>query len=163
MAACSEDMTIKVIPIDKSTDFFEFTEHEGPVLRIDLSVNDLLASSAGDGTIKIWNLNDKSCLKTISGFDKIKSYQATNVFGNIFSLLFIKLSKGKICSVFCLVTPSFEPKRGKYMAYNQKNKIIIVDTQNWDVKQTLTDEKVCVDDDKSEIESNIHNSTECFR
>lgn len=81
MAACSEDMTIKVTPRDKSIEAFDFSEHTGPVLRIDLSVNDLLASSSGDGTIKIWNLEEKKCIKTISGFDKIKSYQVTHVFG----------------------------------------------------------------------------------
>lgn len=83
MAACSEDMTIKVIPRDKSIEPFELTEHTGPVLRIDLSPNDLLASSSGDGTIKIWNLNDKKCIKTISGFDKIKSYQITQTYGTL--------------------------------------------------------------------------------
>lgn len=74
-------MTIKVTPQDKSIDPFEFSEHTGPVLRIDLSKNDLLASSSGDGTIKIWDLKEKKCIKTISGFDKIKSYQVTQVFG----------------------------------------------------------------------------------
>lgn len=74
-------MTIKVTPRDKSVDLFEFTEHTGPVLRIDLSTNDLLASSSGDGTIKIWDLKEKKCIKTILGFDKIKSYQVTQVFG----------------------------------------------------------------------------------
>lgn len=81
MAACSEDMTIKVTPRDNTAGTFEFTEHTGPVLRIDLSVNGLLASSSGDGTIKIWNLDERKCIKTISGFDKIKSYQVTQVFG----------------------------------------------------------------------------------
>lgn len=81
MAACSEDMTIKVTPRDNPSGTFELTEHTGPVLRIDLSANDLLASSSGDGTIKIWKLDEKKCIKTISGFDKIKSYQVTQVFG----------------------------------------------------------------------------------
>lgn len=44
---------------------------------------------------------------------------------------------------FMSVTPSFEPKFGKFMAYNQNKSVIIVDTQNWAVKKTLTDEKVC--------------------
>lgn len=81
MAACSEDMTIKITPRDTSIEAFELTEHTGPVLRIDLSSNGLLASSAGDGTIKIWNLGEKKCIKTIDGFDKIKSYQITQVYG----------------------------------------------------------------------------------
>lgn len=40
------------------------------------------------------------------------------------------------------VTPSFEPKAGKSMAYNQDKTIIILDTQNWTVKKTLVDETV---------------------
>lgn len=81
LVACSEDMTIKVKPRDESSEPFELNEHSGPVLRIDLNKNGLLASSSGDGTIKIWNLDEKKCIKTISGFDKIKSYQITQSFG----------------------------------------------------------------------------------
>lgn len=81
MAACSEDMTIKVTPRDKPDESFELSDHLGPVLRMDLSSNGLLASSSGDGTIKIWNLEEKTCIKTITGFDKIKSYQVTQTFG----------------------------------------------------------------------------------
>lgn len=73
-------MTIKVVPRDKSTEFFELAEHEGPVLRIDLSAG-LLASASGDGTIKIWNLDERKVIKTITGLDKIKSYQITNQYG----------------------------------------------------------------------------------
>lgn len=81
MAACSEDTTIKVTPDDDPTRTFELTEHTAPVLRIDLSANGLLASSSGDGTIKIWNLPEQKCVKTLSGFEKIKSYQETEVYG----------------------------------------------------------------------------------
>lgn len=68
-------------PRNTSIEPFELNEHTGPVLRIDLNSNDLLASSSGDGTIKIWNLEEKQCIKTIPGFDKIKSYQITQVYG----------------------------------------------------------------------------------
>lgn len=81
MAACSEDTTIKVTLRDDPTQSFELMEHTGPVLRIDLSVNGLLASSSGDGTIKIWDLMEKKCIKTLPGFGKIKSYQETEVYG----------------------------------------------------------------------------------
>lgn len=76
-------MTIKVVPKDKSCEFFELTEHEGPVLRIDVSVDGLLASSSGDGTIKVWSLDDRKVVKTISGFNKIKSYQDSDRFGEL--------------------------------------------------------------------------------
>lgn len=42
------------------------------------------------------------------------------------------------------MTPSFEPKNGKFMAYNNKKCIEIVDTTNWEIKKTLIDENVCV-------------------
>lgn len=74
------------MPRDKSTEFFELTEHEGPVLRIDLSRNGLLASSSGDGTIKIWNLEERKVVKTLTGFDKVKSYEGTEVFGKFIRL-----------------------------------------------------------------------------
>lgn len=77
-------MTIKVVPKDKSSEFFELTEHEGPVLRIDVSVDGLLASSSGDGTLKVWSLDDRKVVKTISGFNKIKSYQDSDRFGEFF-------------------------------------------------------------------------------
>lgn len=81
-------MLIKVSLRDKSADYFELNEHNGPVFRIDLSVNGLLASSSGDGTLKIWNLDEKKVIKTFSGLEKAKSYQATNIFGiKISSLL----------------------------------------------------------------------------
>lgn len=83
IAACSEDMTIKVMPRDKSMECFDFAEHEGPVLRIDLSRNGLLASSSGDGTIKIWNLDGRKVVKTLTGFDKVKSYEGNEVFGKL--------------------------------------------------------------------------------
>lgn len=90
IAACSEDMTIKVKAKDNSTEEFAFIEHTGPVLRIDLSTTNLLASSSGDGSMKIWNLDEHKCVKTISGFDKIKSYQMTFTYGN--QLLIYSLS-----------------------------------------------------------------------
>lgn len=74
-------MTIKVQPRDRSINFFEFGGHEGPVLRIDLSCNDLLASSSGDGTIKIWNLAERKVVRTLIGFEKVKSYEDLKVFG----------------------------------------------------------------------------------
>lgn len=46
------------------------------------------------------------------------------------------------------------------MAYNQDNSITIVDTQNWTVKKTLTDEKVTITPNyialKRKMESSIN-------
>lgn len=103
MAACSEDMTIKVTPRDDPSQAFDLTEHTGPVLRIDLSVNGLLASSSGDGTLKIWDLMKKKCIKTLPGFSKIKSYQETEAYGELttsFYAVLNSLCNSKMYRVF---------------------------------------------------------------
>lgn len=74
-------MTIKVVPKDNSEQLFELTDHNGPVLRIHLSVNNLLASASGDGTLKIWSLDERKVIKTFSGFEKINSYAASDQYG----------------------------------------------------------------------------------
>lgn len=113
-------MIIKISYIDKSAEEFELTGHEGPILHIDLNKNDLLASSSGDGTIKIWNLIDKKVIKTISGFEKVKSFYAAT----------------------CFISPTFEPKHGNNMGYISQYEIIIVNTDNWNTIHVLKDEKV---------------------
>lgn len=81
IAAGSEDTNIKVAPLGKPEEVFELTGHEGPVLKIDLSSDgQRLVSSSGDGTIRIWCLNDRKELKQISGFDKVTSAFAATKF-----------------------------------------------------------------------------------
>lgn len=60
------------------------------------------------------------------------------------------------------MTPSFEPKYGKFMAYNHDKSIIIVDTQNWAVKKTLTDEKVHSIEKKNSIFPKKHAINKIF-
>lgn len=43
---------------------------------------------------------------------------------------------------YFIATPSFEPKNGKQLAYNQGKSIMIVNTTTWVVENELTDEKV---------------------
>lgn len=91
-------MTIKVIEREGGScaEPFELNEHTGPVLRIDLSINDLLASSSADGTVKVWDLKEKKCIKTVSGFEKFKSYQETQSFSKrkeyIFSMDYSRIN-----------------------------------------------------------------------
>lgn len=80
LAAGSEDTEIQVVPKDKSADVIVLKGHSGPVLAIDLSPKNLLASSSGDGTIKIWDLQDKKEIKSLSGFELIKSFEGATVF-----------------------------------------------------------------------------------
>lgn len=87
LAAGSEDTVIKVVPIDKSAEPFDLTGHTGPILKIDISVKGLLASSSGDGTLRVWRLNDKTEVRCFDGFDKIKSFFAAKLFGKRFFFL----------------------------------------------------------------------------
>lgn len=82
IAAGSEDTIIKVVPVDKSDEFFELLGHDGPILKIDTSPKGLLASSSGDGTIKIWDLKERKEIKTIKGFEQATSFYNAKSFGN---------------------------------------------------------------------------------
>lgn len=66
---------------DKSDGEFALEGHSGPVLAIDLSVKDLLASVAGDGCLKIWNLSERKEIKSISGLAKLKTFEDAKCFG----------------------------------------------------------------------------------
>lgn len=85
IAAGSEDTIIKVVPVDKSDEFFELTGHDGPILKIDTSPKGLLASSSGDGTIRIWDLKERKEVKVIKGFETATSFYNAKSFGK-FSL-----------------------------------------------------------------------------
>lgn len=82
IAAGSEDTIIKVVPVDKSDEFFELTGHDGPILKIDTSPKGLLASSSGDGTIRIWDLKERKEIKQIKGFEEATSFYNAKTFGN---------------------------------------------------------------------------------
>lgn len=80
-ASGSEDCDIKVQLRDKSQDHFELTgQHTGPILSIDLSPKNLLVSSSGDGTVKVWNLEKREVVKTFDGFPKVNSFQEAKYF-----------------------------------------------------------------------------------
>lgn len=68
-------------PLGKVDEVFELTGHEGPVLKIDLSPDgQLLVSSSGDGTVRVWDLTKRKELKSIAGFDKVTSIFAATKF-----------------------------------------------------------------------------------
>lgn len=119
VAAGSEDFTIKVQKRDKSEEYFELKGHEGPVLHIDLSPNDQLASSSGDGTIRIWDLKKCQMLKKFEGFNRINSFPEAKIFS----------------------TPSFEAS-GRYLAYPKGSIIHVLDTANWESKFKLQNDEV---------------------
>ncbi|KAJ6644470.1 WD repeat and HMG-box DNA-binding protein 1 [Pseudolycoriella hygida] len=120
IAAGSEDTVIKVVPVDKSEEFFELTGHEGPILKIDTSPKGLLASSSGDGTIRIWDLKERKEIKVIKGFETASSFYNAKTF----------------------VTPSFEPTKGSHLAYVQGKQVQVLETVNWSKTVTLKDDKI---------------------
>lgn len=62
---------------------------KGPILHIDLSPKNLLASSAGDGTIVIWDLEKKSVVKSLDGFQKINSFEQASIYCEFLFELFL--------------------------------------------------------------------------
>lgn len=121
VAACSEDMEIKVCPIGKPQESFVLLGHQATVLSIDLSPNGILASLSGDGSIKIWNLSEQKEVKTIvNELSKTKSFRVEKSYKTL----------------------SFEPIKGKYLAYPKGQEIYFVETESWKQSFSLTDDNV---------------------
>ena len=94
--------------------------HAGPVLHIDLSSKNQLASSSGDGTIRVWNLDaPTSAIKIFEGFKLVNEFE----------------------SAVCFVTPSYDP-RGILLAFPKEKFIQIFDTSSWELKFRLENDQV---------------------
>lgn len=119
IAAGSEDTTIKVT-IRENSEEIDLSGHSGPILALDVSPEGFLASSSGDGSLRIWKLDDQSVVKKIEGFPLVKT---------------ISLAEG-------YATPSFFPKFGKYLAYPKDKEIIILESTNWTQKHILKNDKI---------------------
>lgn len=96
-------------------------EYEGPILHIDLSVKDQLASSSGDGSIRIWKLDDNpKVVKVFKGASvQVNEFAATKIYS----------------------TPTFDP-RGNFLAYPKDSSIVVVDTSSWETKFKLNNDEV---------------------
>lgn len=121
VAAGSDDTNIKVLKSDDYKSELHLQGHSGPVLGIDIcNKGDLLASISGDGHLKIWNLDQNGVeVKNVSGLPKINSFENAEHFG----------------------TPCFEPQCSKSLAYVHGKEIIVLNTDTWEVKFTLLDER----------------------
>ncbi|KAG5680390.1 hypothetical protein PVAND_009899 [Polypedilum vanderplanki] len=122
MVAGSEDFTIKVRKLDKSEDVFELTGHNGPILHLDLNNKNILASSSGDGTIRLWNLDTKENIKTFDGLERVSKFTDAKNYS----------------------TPAFE-KTGRYLAFPQGRLINIIETTNWEIKFKLENPEISSD------------------
>lgn len=121
VAAGSDDTNIKVLKSDDCKSEFHLQGHGGPVLGIDIcNKGELLASISGDGNLKIWNLSQSGTeVKSISGLPKTNSFENAEHFG----------------------TPCFEPQSSKSLAYVHGKEVIVLNTDTWEVKFTLSDER----------------------
>lgn len=82
-----------------------------------------LASSAGDGTIRIWDLKENvkntKPVKVIEGFPKYNEFSAATVFS----------------------TPSFDPQ-GKLLAYPKDKSIVVLDMNTFETKFSLSNSEI---------------------
>jgi chromosome transmission fidelity protein 4 len=87
---------------------------------MDLSAKNQLASSSGDGTIRVWNLDTStSAIKTFDGFERVNEFEAAKAF----------------------TTPSFDPK-GNLLAFPKGSFIHIHDTSSWEMKFKLENDEI---------------------
>lgn len=120
IVAGAEDFMLKVVKKDKSEDAFELKGHEGPIIYTELGPNNLLASKAGDGKVKIWDLTKQKDVHTISGLDKCKTFDTALSYGAL----------------------SFEMKHNKFFAYCYQKKIVVLNTSAWTEAFALEDASV---------------------
>jgi chromosome transmission fidelity protein 4 len=85
-----------------------------------LSPKNQLASSSGDGTINVWNLESPSNpIKTFDGFEKVNEFEAAKSYA----------------------TPSFD-QRGNLLAFPKDKFIQIFETSSWEIKFKLENDEV---------------------
>jgi chromosome transmission fidelity protein 4 len=78
ICAGSADMTFKVVNRESFKDVL-FDGHSAPVLSVAFNAAaDVVASSSCDGSVKLWSVNDKRCLKTWSNLWKMSNDAMTS-------------------------------------------------------------------------------------
>lgn len=82
VAAGSEDTNIKVF-LNEEDKVVDLLGHSGPILALDVTATGKLVSASGDGTVRIWDINEQKVLKTIDGFPKVKSFWMTECYGKM--------------------------------------------------------------------------------
>ncbi|XP_063971990.1 WD repeat and HMG-box DNA-binding protein 1 [Diachasmimorpha longicaudata] len=103
------DMRIQITNLDTSTTT-ELHGHEAPILDVTLDPKEeFVASSSGDGTLRIWSIQEKKAIHTLNVVPKCNSFFTAKVHSS----------------------PSFDPKDGKYLAYPQGSEVVVIERGTW--------------------------------
>lgn len=120
LVAGSGDFTIKVVDVESGSSKL-LEGHEAPVLYCSLDPKEeFLASSSCDGTIRVWKLDDGTCVKTWSVLPKSNDF----------------------CMSKTLARLSWSVKDGSYLAVPVDKEVRLISRGSWDVQRTLTDPSV---------------------
>ncbi|XP_078344352.1 WD repeat and HMG-box DNA-binding protein 1-like isoform X2 [Oculina patagonica] len=109
LAAGASDFNIKVVTVaDGSQKIFK--GHEAPVLSVTMDPKDkYIASSSCDGTVKIWKLDDQTCVTTLSVLPKVND--------------------ARISKTLCRL--AWQPGSGKYLAVPVDKAIKVYEQDTW--------------------------------
>lgn len=120
LIAGSGDFTIKVVDVESGSSKL-LEGHEAPVLYCSLDPKEeFLASSSCDGTIRVWKLDDGTCVKTWSVLPKSNDFCMSKTLGRL----------------------SWSVKDGSYLAVPIEKEVRLISRGSWDVQRTLTDPSV---------------------
>ncbi|XP_071835170.1 WD repeat and HMG-box DNA-binding protein 1-like isoform X2 [Apostichopus japonicus] len=116
LVAGAGDFMIKVIDLQDTSDQVILQAHSAPILSVAIDpLTEFVASTSCDGSLKIWNISDKSWEKSIVLFPKCSD---------------ISLSK-------TLARIAWKPKDGQLLAIPLEREIQLYERDSWDVLFTL--------------------------
>jgi len=109
MVAGASDFNIKVVTVADGSQRI-LKGHEAPVLSTAIDPKDqYIASSSCDGTVKIWKLEDQTCLTTFS--------------------ILPKVNDARISKTLCRL--AWQPGNGKYLAVPVEKTIKVYEQETW--------------------------------
>lgn len=105
----AEDMRIQITNIN-TNESIELNGHEAPILGLSLDpLEEYVASSSSDGTIRVWNIKEKKQIKSWNVVPKSNSFNTAK----------------------SLSIPSFETTKGKFLAYPHGKEVVVVERDSW--------------------------------
>ncbi|XP_070571111.1 WD repeat and HMG-box DNA-binding protein 1-like isoform X2 [Ptychodera flava] len=120
LLAGSDDFHVKLVKVDGSTQKI-FLGHDAPILSVALDPeNVFIASSSCDGSIKVWKIEDQTCVQTWN--------------------ILARCSDLSISKTLCRL--SFQPGKGKFLAVPVDKAIQVFQRDNWTKLYSLQDERI---------------------